>query len=396
MAMKSILKTLAVNAALLFIGILILELTLGEWFNSGHLNRLNIQKKRVYRYDVSALYADPEPIITYSRDQHGLRGSHSTPDNIDLLTVGGSTTEQRLIRDGATWQDALQQQFEQTGVSIVVSNAGVDGQSTYGHIKNFEWWFNDIPGLAPDYMLFYVGINDFHKEAGDEYDDLLGEFNLGQSIKDNSAIWYLVRTIRGAYFARVKKLVHQPVDFNELQWTQQALRQDYRFMQPRLDAYANRLRILADLSSDFGATPIFVSQPTRHYRITPDSIEGHRRTGSYDDYKYNGVDYYHMIRQLDAVTQAVAIDKKAIYVDLGGHTDWEDSDFYDYSHMTPQGTKKVGLLLHEALKSTITTGRQVPSPGSQRSTLKTATDSSHHPVGPRSESAGYGTPKPAH
>ena len=364
LAMKSILKTLAINAAVLFTGILILELSLGEWLNTGRLNRLNIHKDREFRYDVSGLYEDPDPIITYSTDEYGLRGSHATADNIDLLTVGGSTTEQRLIRDGATWQDVLQQQFEQTGIHVIVANAGVDGQSTYGHIKNFKWWFNDIPGLAPDYILFYVGINDFHKEAGDEYDVLLEDFNLGQSIKDNSAIWYLIRTIRGTYFARVRKLVHQPIDFNELQWTQKARHENHEFMKPRLDAYANRLRILADLSQELGAAPIFVSQPTRHYRVSPAGIEGHSRTGSYDGHKYNGVDYYHMIRRLDAVTKAVAIEKNAIFVDLGGHADWTDTDFYDYSHMTPQGAIKVGTLLYEALKNTIPDGEQTQSPGS--------------------------------
>ncbi len=351
--MKSALKILAVNTVLLFAGILILELALGEWLNTGRLNRLNIHKNREFRYDVSTLYEAPEPIITYSRDQFGLRGPHQTPDDIDILTVGGSTTEQRLIRDGATWQDVLQEQFQQTGSGVIIANAGVDGQSTYGHIKNFKWWFGDIPGLVPDYILFYVGINDFHKEPGDEYDILLEDFNLGQSIKDNSALWHLIRTLRGAYFARVKKLGHDAIDFNALQWTQQSLQDSYEFMRPRLDAYATRLRILADLTREFGAEPIFVSQPTRHYRITPDSIEGHSNSGSYDGHEYNGVDYYHMIRQLDGVTEAVATEKGALFIDLGSHSEWLDTDFYDYSHMTPQGARKVGILLHEQLQDKV-------------------------------------------
>ena len=351
--MKSVLKILAVNTALLFAGILILELSLGEWFDTGRLNRLNIHKDREFRYDVSTLYDDPEPIITYSRDSHGLRGSHSTPGEVDILTVGGSTTEQRLIRDGATWQDVLQEQFQQSGADASIANAGVDGQSTYGHIKNFKWWFGDIPGLAPEYILFYVGVNDFHKEAGDKYDVLLEDFNLGQSIKDNSALWYLIRTIRGSYFARVKKLTHDSINFDALQWTQQPLQDSYDFMRPRLEAYAARLRILADLSREFGAEPIFVSQPTRHYRIASDRIEGHSNSGSYDGHEYNGVDYYHMIRQLDRVAEAVAREKNAIFVDLGSHTEWLDTDFYDYSHMTPQGARKVGILLHQDLRNRV-------------------------------------------
>lgn len=354
--MKSTLKILAVNAALLLAGILVLELVLGEWLNTGRLNRLNIHKDREFRYDVSSLYEDPNPIITYSRDKYGLRGTHTTPADIDLLTVGGSTTEQRLIRDGATWQDVLQERFAQAGDRVVVANAGVDGQSTYGHIKNFKWWFNDILGLAPSYILFYVGINDFHKEAGDKYDELLGEFNLGQSIKDNSALWHLFRTLRGAYFARVKELTHASINFYKIQWTQEALQENYNFMQPRLNEYATRLRILADLSYVFGATPIFVSQPSRQYRVTPEGLYGKSNTGSYDGHEYNGVDYYHMLRQLDSVTKAVALEKGTIFVDVGNYTNWVDTDFYDFSHMTPQGARKLGILLHEQLGNIVTGG----------------------------------------
>ena len=41
------------------------------------------------------------------------------------------------------------------GKDVYVVNAGVDGQSTVGHIKNFDWWFPNIPDLKVKYFLFY-------------------------------------------------------------------------------------------------------------------------------------------------------------------------------------------------------------------------------------------------
>lgn len=361
--MKRILKIFAVNCLILVVGLVIVELSFGEWLGSGNLNRLNLLKDCVLSYDVSNLYDDPDPIILYSRDEYGFRGTHTNPGNINILTVGGSTTDQRFIRDGETWQDVLQEKFRQTGITVFVANAGIDGQSTYGHIKNFEWWFPKVPDLTPDYILFYVGLNDFHKEAGYSYDGLVKGFSLKREIEENSAVSHMIRTLRGAYEAMVViKIGHRTIDFSGVNWTADALQNDYGFMETRLNEYANRLRVLTDMTHDLGATPIFVSQPSRKYRITPDGVVGSSSISSYDDHQFNGVDYFHMMRQLDSVTEAVANEKDALFVDLASQTGWIDTDYYDFEHMTPQGAKKVGIHLFGALRNIYAEAKQITPP----------------------------------
>lgn len=256
----------------------------------------------------------------------------------------------------------LQNDFQASGIPLVVANAGVDGQSTYGHIQNFKWWFPHIPGLAPKYILFYVGLNDFYKEAGYRFDKLQDPapgFSLRGQIQQKSAIWSLVRLVRGAWDARfVHKISHRFVDFRQMEWTDRPLQTDYGFMQPRLDAYADRLRLLADLTRDFGAIPIFVSQPSRQYQLTPAGMRGGSAVTSYEGHEINGVDYGHMMRRLDGTTESVAKEKGAIFIDLAGTPGWEDADFYDFAHMTPQGAAKIGHLLFEALRPVIQLGSQ--------------------------------------
>jgi len=356
--LKRILTIFSVNILLLGAGLVIIELIFGAWFDTSNLNRLNLLKDCVLQFDVSHLYNDPEPIIQYSRDKYGLRGTYDRPSSIDILTVGGSTTDQRYIRDGETWQDVLQKQFARTGKTVIVANAGVDGQSTYGHIKNFEWWFPHIPGLRPAYILFYVGLNDFYKESGYRYDQLMNGVSLKRRIKDNSAVWYIIRTLYGEYEAIiVSKIGHRSIDFSKVQWTHDRIQNDYKFMDVRLNEYANRLRVLADMTHNLGARAIFMSQPAHKYRITPDGLTGDSVVDSYDGYKYNGVDYYYMIRKLNGVTKAVANEENALFVDMANHT-WGDADFYDFAHMTPQGAKKVGLFLWGALKNVINIAEQ--------------------------------------
>ena len=355
--LNRILAVLAVNFLLLAAGVVAVELIFGGWLDARHLNRLNILKDRVYKRDVSGLYASDKPLITYSRDRYGLRGNYGSPGDIRILTVGGSTTDQRNIRDGETWQDVLQQRFAQAGLAVPVANAGVDGQSSFGHIANFKWWFPDIPGLAPKYILFYVGLNDYHKDTADRFDQFVSggkNPSFADRIRDNSAIWHLLKTLNGAYKAMVvQKIGHVRVNFDEIKWVREPLQGNYDFMAPRLDAYAARLRVLADLTRQAGAVPVFVTQPSRHYRVVPGGIEGEDRVTQYDDRQMNGVDFRHAMQRSDGVMQAVATEKGALYVDLASRTEWVDADFYDLVHMTPQGAAKVGLFLCEALKDRV-------------------------------------------
>ncbi len=354
--LKQILLILAVNGLVLAAGLAVLELIFGEWLDIKKLNRLNLVRDCVRHHNVSELYHAPDPIIRYSRDKYGLRGSYDTPREIDILTVGGSTTDQRYIDDGKTWQKALQKHLRQAGINMRVANAGVDGQSTYGHLKNFEWWFPFIPGLNPDYILFYVGLNDFHKNAENPKDLL---------IKEKSALWYMFRTLRGTYEAKIiRQIGHRSINFAELEWTGKRLQEDYSFMEPRLTAYARRLRKLVDLTREMGAEPVFVSQPSRKYKFTPEKkLWGNSAVNSYDDHPYNGVDYYYMIRKLDSVTKAVAAEKKVPFIDAGGYHEWTDADFYDFEHMTPQGSEKLGILLSNQLKKIIAAAAESDEPG---------------------------------
>lgn len=158
--LRHFINIVLVNLLIFILGIVVLELVFGDWFGSPDLNKLNIVRSTKLKYDVRQLYDYPHSFITYTRDNNGLRGSFKNPEEIDILTVGGSTTNLKYINDGETWQDIIQNKFKETGKDVVLANAGIEGASTISHIKSFDWWFPAIPGLNPEYIIFYVGIND--------------------------------------------------------------------------------------------------------------------------------------------------------------------------------------------------------------------------------------------
>ena len=52
--------------------------------------------------------------------------------------MGGSTTDERYLNLNDTWSEQLELNFKKNNKSIDVVNAGIDGQSSFGHIWNFK------------------------------------------------------------------------------------------------------------------------------------------------------------------------------------------------------------------------------------------------------------------
>jgi len=110
------------------------------------------------KFDVSQLYYRPgSSVVYYRRDASGYRGFDRDSRPI-LLTIGGSTTDQKYVSDNETWQFVLEAEL---GNKINVVNAGVDGQSTFGHLVSVrDWHSSEFKGGKVHGILFYFGVND--------------------------------------------------------------------------------------------------------------------------------------------------------------------------------------------------------------------------------------------
>ena len=357
---RNLLNIVLINISLLLIGILIIELVFGSWLSSyNNLYHLKILIDKRLVYNLEGLYETENDVIHYSRDKFGLRGSYDKVRDIDILTIGGSTTDQRYITDGSTWQDVLQKSFESEGEKIIVANAGVDGQSTYGHIKNFNMWFNNISDLKPQYYLFFIGVNDFYKNEDYFFDDLQREIRPGIinkikiKIKNESILYHLYGLLKNIKAAQDAGLVHRAGhvsnDYNDIYWVKEALIKNHeKHIQDRLSGYRERLEILCQKVHEKGATPIFVTQSARRlYRFVDGQLYGDSSfKKQYDGLTVNAVDYYHMISLFNGVTKKVSKRNNAIFLDLDSELEFDlEKDFYDYVHHTPSGSKKVGEYL---------------------------------------------------
>lgn len=352
--LKRFLHIAAINIGILLVLLIPVELIFGGWFNPNRINQLNLIRNKQIQVDVKDYYERNPSTITYTRDQFGLRGqAANTPERIDVLTVGGSTTDQRYIDDQETWQHLLEQQFKQAGTPLVFSNAGVDGHSTYGHLKSFEWWFPQIPQLKPRYILFYIGINDFNIGAGHERDRLETI-----SLLQRSALYHVCKNLYRSFKANQFAITHRKIDLHKLEYVTQGLVMDSTrydaLTLPHRAAYAQRLELLIAAAQKMNATPIFISQPAAFYVLdTQGMVHGTAHHITYD-VPINGVDFYHLQRRMDATCKQVAQQHGVMYIDAAQLTQWTKADFYDYVHLNPMGTRKLADVLYGKLQSVMT------------------------------------------
>jgi hypothetical protein len=183
---NSYLRILFVNLTVFLCLIFALELLFGEWL------KFNPKVRSIpaalwgvsHKYDVSGLYRDGG-IVHYSRDALGYRGFDLDSRPI-LLTIGGSTTDQRFVSDKDTWQSILEAELEN---KFNVVNAGVDGQSTFGHLVSIrDWHSNELRDAKLRSVLYYFGVNDGRllTKGGiglNEYDNLYANATILQKVR---------------------------------------------------------------------------------------------------------------------------------------------------------------------------------------------------------------------
>ncbi len=343
MTIRAAFSVVGWNALILVVVLLGLEAIFGGWFYPNGFGALHVPRGVIVHHDVRK-FGQNRSIAVYSRDPWGFRGTHKDPSEIDVLTVGGSTTNELYNDDSETWPSVLQRSFAETGRRVVIGNAGIDGHSSVGHLNSFEVWFPRVPNLKPKFVLFYVGLNDVHVENHERYDTIVPKTpweRFRRYVSNNSALNSGFRTLRGMLRARRARLVYlddppklAPIDANPTV--------DSTAYAARLAEYAGRLSALAVKTREFGARPIFITQRRGDAFI----IEG--RTFATN----SGALVNRVIQNLfNSTTMRVCHEVGAICIDLANEIDFEPEDFWDPFHTNSLGSRKIGKFLYRKLKN---------------------------------------------
>lgn len=357
--MKRVLHIVGINFGLFLAGIVIVEMWFGSWVSGPDYGIMNLPRNENRIFDTSDLYGGGG-LISYTRDQYGLRGSFGAdPATIDVIVIGGSTTNERYVDDHQTWVEQLENLFRDDGNPISIANAAIDGQSSAGHIATLENWLPKIPGLNPRYVLLYLGINDVaiaevSDRAADEITSPEKQRRFRQYIMNHSALYAAFRTIRGSLQARRTMMLHGSLDRKSARWVPvkrptepDDLRQA---LGPDLSRYRKRLERIVAIVRSRNAEPIFITQQRGDYDIVGGQmlrLVAVRDSAIPDRASDQDVAILHLFNE---TTLAVCRTFDLDCVDLASQIDFNDGDFYDAIHTAPSGSRKIAVVVHEALK----------------------------------------------
>ena len=325
------------NLALLVTLTIGLELAFGNWFEAFvPPQRAVVNRSYKFRQDLYDPYGD----VLYRRDKYGLRGSHETVSEIELVTVGGSTTDQRYITEGQTWQDVLR-----TLTGVRVTNAGVDGMTSFGHLVAVSEWLHEIPNFSPKSYLHYIGVNDaaLSQEPRQHDFDRSGRLNLSlRSLSRRSAI---VGAVEKLWFRSTgpRAVAHGAIT-PQPNATFVKVDIDQDTIEPFIESvYKPNLRKLIQLHRRRNEHVIFVPQIAH-----PSLIQwknGETLVVADSDYLRKFAVALSMINIATERTCRESADLCRFYDLTRVH--FEPRDFYDLVHTTPSGAQKIGAFLAE-------------------------------------------------
>ena len=340
-------------------GLIFLEIILQVYYKNDKWaeirTKANILRNFEFDYLISDLYESENTSVNYTRNKYGLRDTCEDAKNIKILTVGGSTTDQRYIDFESTFQKVLQDGLKNFWEpKSCVSNAGVDGHSTFGHLYSFENWFPLVPDLKPEYVLLYIGINDLN---------LLGNNpNLGFDVNDLSSFKgflkqsYIIRILYPVYKkvrygttnASMPYLGHFPDNYKNQDYTISKLNPITKKLSEQNVSYfkARLLKIINEIN-ELGAKPICVTQPHLYSKILNNKKYGIKDIMGKG---FSGIDFDYSLNDLNTAMSEIC---GPYFIDIYSKK-FQENFFYDGIHTTPLGSKFIGKeLVHYFVKNNL-------------------------------------------
>ena len=349
---KNLSSVLLINIFLILVVLLFAEIYLkistDDWSETQNLGIIR-DNTTIFKTN---FYGDEKEII-YSRDKYGLR-DNCDPKEIDILTIGGSTTDQRYIPLEDTFQAILEKKLSiELGKEICVSNAGVDGHSTYAHIASFEIWFPLIKDLNPDVYLLFIGVNDaffigedkkpinLEKEQDSKKETFIQSLNLYK------LYIRLVKIVKGELIDE-QYAGHSSIELTQDKYTVSNLNTaTEKLSKDNAEQFRKRLKIIINKIRESESELLCVTQPHRFVIENNGNLFGVKDIFSRGELKFSGLDYDYSLKEINKVIFEECSSENTI--DLYSYN-FNETHFYDYAHTTPEGSSEIGLEIFNNFK----------------------------------------------
>ena len=145
------LKIILINIFIFLILILSIEIFFGYWFDKNNLGPY-VREHRLRKTSYTTIFEQKEYNFTYERNYYGIRGEEFPPEKIEIIMVGGSTTDERYKPIEHTIAELISSELKKKNINKKIFNLGIEAQSSIGHLVNIDYWFKKIPKFKPKYI----------------------------------------------------------------------------------------------------------------------------------------------------------------------------------------------------------------------------------------------------
>ena len=288
MKLKSWTKILFINISILLAFLLIIEIIFGDWFSKYNLGPY-MREFRLKKNPIVLKHDNKIYNFFYERNYHGFRGGEVEPSEIEAVIIGGSTTDERYKPIKFSITENLNRLLKKRDYNFKIVNAGIAGQSTYGHIYNFQHWFTKLKNFSPKLYIFYIGINDQYTsyrkiEEMEPSAPCCGNKKSGtmkillDNFKSRSFFSDKIKILKLKYFTRSKKMKYDRNYFRTEDGKRIKEYKDYKYInykealkihnikylkskhEKHISQYLNNIEILNNYAIDNNAIPIFITQ----------------------------------------------------------------------------------------------------------------------------------------
>ena len=322
---------------------MIIEAIFGYWFSSVNFG-YHMREKRLVRYNVVSTFNDQVYKFTYLRNFFGFRMDKDiNPSEISIIFESGSTGDETATPEEKTIVGNLNNYLKVDNSDHFIGNASLNGKSTTGYINDFLFWFPKLQNFKPQFVFLYSGINDAWVEEIDLRDKTFEDtykYKIISYVFNNSIILHRIKKIKDKYIDPSRETViydfnkkdlyknFKVIDINEASniYTNQPLTdKDIKL----LNFYKQNLKVLKKLLNTKNITPVFITQT-----------------------KFDGISEK-ILYLINQETKKFAAKNNFPIIKIDELYKPEINDFYDPTHTTPQGSKKIAKIIYEKIQNSV-------------------------------------------
>jgi lysophospholipase L1-like esterase len=309
-----------------------------------------------YELDIPP-YPGMDTHIVHSKNSLGFRGPELLDSTLKrIIVMGGSTTECFYLNDGKDWPSILGQKLKERYHNIWLNNAGMDGQSSFGHLRMLEQY---ILKLKPHYIFFMCGLNDMSLDTPSRFDENKGIF---RTVYDFLELPSTVRNIIRAGKAREAGLnhrfIHDLYNADTLMMNDSQMMDRLRYELNYLGGYKKRVETIIRICKSKGIKPVFIAQSILFSDDTDlytNVYLGDLKTGS-----INGKTRHYILKMYNKITYDICKKDTVPFINLNARLPKDSRFYYDGYHFTNDGAEMAAGMIFDDINNKYILSKRPP------------------------------------